>query len=487
MRGQRVGGLVRYLYATEGGRLANDHVNPRLVAAWDADHDRLAPGDLAGLLEAPVWAQLAPVDRPVWHVAIRAAADDQVLTDAQWAELARDVMHRTGLARHDDDGGVRWIAVRHADDHIHLVATLARQDGRKASIWQDRYRLGEACRAAEDRWGLTVTAERGTRTSPPAPAQAETRKADRHAEKARRDGRAPLTRDRVDGTARSSQSESVREVLRREARVAALASSNPEDFAARLARAGVVVRWRESEREPGTVTGYAVGLARDTTGRDRDTGAAAPVMFGGGKLAPDLSLPQLRRAWADRASGEAGAGSPARAVTAAARAAERDVRAAVDAGAWGRVEGVAAAAGEALTAVGRASEQHGRSGPATTAADLYAGAGVEPRGRAPERSPVADGLSTAARGLAAAGRVAQAEDLSGAVVALAALTAQVARARAAQGRTAQARSAARAAEAARQAAAVTRRTTSSARAGGPVAVVTRPRVPGLEAGRGLGR
>jgi len=34
-------------------------------------------------------------------------------------------MDRTGLAPFGDALGVRWVAVRHAADHIHLVATLA--------------------------------------------------------------------------------------------------------------------------------------------------------------------------------------------------------------------------------------------------------------------------------------------------------------------------------------------------------------------------
>ena len=59
------------------------------------------------------------------------------------------IMHRTGLAPEGDDLGVRWVAVRHAADHIHLVATLARQDGTRPKIWNDFYRVREACQEAE--------------------------------------------------------------------------------------------------------------------------------------------------------------------------------------------------------------------------------------------------------------------------------------------------------------------------------------------------
>ena len=60
-----------------------------------------------------------------------------MLSDAEWALVAERVMHRTGLALDGDDLGVRWVAVRHAADHIHIVATLARQDGARPRIWND--------------------------------------------------------------------------------------------------------------------------------------------------------------------------------------------------------------------------------------------------------------------------------------------------------------------------------------------------------------
>jgi hypothetical protein len=52
--------------------------------------------------------------RPVWHCAVRAAPEDKVLSDDEWAQVACDVMHRTGLApRGQEDDAVRWVTVRH--------------------------------------------------------------------------------------------------------------------------------------------------------------------------------------------------------------------------------------------------------------------------------------------------------------------------------------------------------------------------------------
>jgi hypothetical protein len=58
-----------------------------------------------------------------------------MLSDDEWAQVACEIMHRTGLAPNgQDDDAVRWVAVRHADDHIHLVAMLARQDGTRPQL-----------------------------------------------------------------------------------------------------------------------------------------------------------------------------------------------------------------------------------------------------------------------------------------------------------------------------------------------------------------
>jgi len=105
--------------------------------------------------------------RPVWHCAVRAAPEDRMLSDQEWAQIAGDMMHRTGLAPHgQEDDAVRWVAVRHGDDHIHIVAMLARQDGGRPRLSNERYRVREACRAAEERYGLRRTAP-GDRTAAP--------------------------------------------------------------------------------------------------------------------------------------------------------------------------------------------------------------------------------------------------------------------------------------------------------------------------------
>src|SRR6516165_12010760 len=179
-RGERVEGLIYYLF---GPGRREEHTDPHIVAGWrhpaELEPPLRADGRrdfrrLLGLLNQPHAAMGAwALARPVWHCSMRAAPEDKMLSDEEWAQIASDVMDRTGLAPSgQEDDAVRWVAIRHGDDHIHIVGTLARQDGRRPQVHNDRYRVREACLAAEQRYGLRRTAP-GDRTAACRPTRAE--------------------------------------------------------------------------------------------------------------------------------------------------------------------------------------------------------------------------------------------------------------------------------------------------------------------------
>ncbi len=275
-RGSDVRHLLYYLY---GPGKANEHTDPHMVAAF-SDPAELEPERirgtsrdfrrLAGLLNQPLAALNGDnYPQPVWHCSIRAAPGDRVLSDAEWARVAAHMMDRAGLAPAGDDLAARWVAVRHAPDHIHLVATLARQDRHRPSLWNTYRSLRAACRDTEEWFGLRPTAP-ADHTAARRPARAETEQA-----------------------IRRGQAEPARVRLRREVSGAAAGARTEEEFFTRLAQACVLVRRRSSAHHPGQVTGYAVGLPGYTATDVR------PVWFGGGKLAADLTLPKLRARWGD--------------------------------------------------------------------------------------------------------------------------------------------------------------------------------------------
>jgi hypothetical protein len=389
-------GLVRYLFSA--GR-ANDHDNPHVIASWDGQPEALQPEfvaaighhDVTGLtrvLSAPVVAALQPPDKYVYHLIFRAAPEDRHLDDAEWAELCVEAMDRTGIAKRDDPAGCRWIAVRHADDHVHLVATLVREDGRTARTPQDFRKLAAVAHEFETSYGLRSTAAREDQTAAARPGVQETAAA------------------RTAGRERTP-----RETLRTKVKAAAARTAGFKEFADLLGREGVTVWPRMSERSPGEITGYSVSL------NDYLNGAGEPVRFGGGKLAPDLSWPKLASRWsqpapeivAPSAGDQAATEQPASAAPrfgdedeAAWREAERIVREAAERitasaatdpdlasdAAWATADALAAAA---------AGLERDEGGPLTDAALAFDRAGRDSFRRTPVRTDTGQALRSVGR------------------------------------------------------------------------------------------
>jgi hypothetical protein len=454
-RGQDLAGLIRYLYGPGRGE---EHTDPHIVAGYRDPADLEPPlrpngsrdfRRLVGLLRLPhdalgTWGYA----KPVWHTSMRAAPEDRMLSDAEWADIARDVMHRTGLCpRGDEDDAVRWIAVRHGPDHIHLVAMLARQDRTRPRVWNERYRVRDACLAAEEKYGLRSTAP-ADRTAARRPTRAETGKAERQ----HRDEPARLT-------------------LRRHVSTVAASAGSTTEFFARLEQAGVLVRKRYSVANPGQVTGYAVALPGNTTK------AGEPVWYGGGKLAADLSWPRLCQRWTRTARPD----SPLTAAEAdamweyaartAADATSR-IRSCTATGNPAAAADAACAASDALHVAAAALD----SRDLRQAADELDRAARQPWGRIPSPTPAGNQLRHAARIISAYAYLTGDRTLTAVVllVRLAALAEAIAEMRESQQRAAQAAAALRAARHLRTA---TRPATATARPPGRPATAAAPPQP----------
>ncbi|MEW1794699.1 relaxase/mobilization nuclease domain-containing protein [Streptomyces niveus] len=269
-RGSKTIGLIAYLYGPGRDEV---HTDPHLVAAWDplspdpGRHPDATYADLQRLLDQPVEA-LPEKERPaqhVWHLSVRAAPEDPYLTDEQWADIARRMVAATGIAPTGDDAACRWAAVRHADDHIHIIATLVREDGRQARIRQDGRRSQAEARKIEIDYGLRRL-NTGDGTAAKRPTSAERHKAERE-----------------------NRPQTPREELRETVRHAAAGTLNETEFFDRLTAAGLLVHQRVAPS--GDLLGYKVALPDD---RNHD---GDPVFYAGSTLAPDLSLPRIRKRW----------------------------------------------------------------------------------------------------------------------------------------------------------------------------------------------
>jgi hypothetical protein len=274
-QGDRMSGLMVYL--TGPGR-ANEHEDPRLVAgdaalmAWhdDSELNRDVALDIANSLDRAKQFYGTDVDGGhVFHCSLSLSAEEGPLTDQQWGDIANDYMQAMGFTEDSGKAPCRWAAVRHGvskngNDHIHVVASMVRDDGTKWNAWKSKYKSQQVSRELEKKYGLnelgTVRAERGF-----TPAEQE---------KARRQGKPEVERHTV----------------ARKVRACAAASVDEAEFVRRARQEGLLVRPRFAAGRSDVVTGYSVA--------ERPPKGERAIWYGGNAMGRDLALPKLREGWA---------------------------------------------------------------------------------------------------------------------------------------------------------------------------------------------
>ncbi|MGW1286848.1 relaxase/mobilization nuclease domain-containing protein [Streptomyces sp. NPDC002586] len=269
--GSNTRGVLIYLF--DKGR-ANEHTDQHIVASWDGFAPDPGPKGSPGheqrmdqLVKAlDLRVKQAGDQAPeghVWHCSLRTAPGDRPLTDTEWATIARRVLDATGIVPDGDPDGCRWIAVRHADDHIHIVATKMRGDLRPPRNWNDYHRAMTELTRIETDFGLhQVDRDRDAWPAAKRPTRAEAEKA-----------------------ARNGHSRAVREQLRLTVRTALSHAQSVEEFLGLLADAGLQVETRTLPS--GDLNGYKVALPGDTAD-------GKPIWYSGTALATDLSLPKIQ-------------------------------------------------------------------------------------------------------------------------------------------------------------------------------------------------
>jgi hypothetical protein len=268
--GSNTRGLLAYLY---GPGRHDEHLDPHIVAGFamlgmpDPGRDENATlTQLARHLDEPVRLRNSEFGRKVtdhvWHCPVRAAPEDRYLSDTEWGDIAQRIVEAAGIAPPGDDLACRWIAVRHADDHIHILATTVREDGRRPKLHDSGLRVGDACREIEKDYGLRRL-KKGDRTGTRRPTQAEMHKAERL------------------GWEQPSP-----EWLQDRIRAAIPHVTNAEEFIAYLEADGVEVQVRRGPS--GDLLGYAVGRPGDLNKNHEQ------IFHPGGRISPDLSLPKIK-------------------------------------------------------------------------------------------------------------------------------------------------------------------------------------------------
>lgn len=209
----------------------------------------------------------------VWHCSLSLSPEEAALGDEVWGRIAADFMSEMGFTGADGKAPCRWVAIHHGSaknggDHIHIAANIVREDGTRWSGWYDQRRAQKACNTLEHRYGLLVVESR------------------EHGRGSRCDSAAAQN-----AAKRASASRTDRAVLEERLRAAATASASEADFVRRARRLGVRLHPRFASGRTDIVVGYSAALRTEAGQQTR--------WWGGGRIARDLTLTQLRTRWED--------------------------------------------------------------------------------------------------------------------------------------------------------------------------------------------
>lgn len=275
-KGDRMAGLLVYL---AGPGRANEHTDPHLVTgsapimAWHNDDELGRDAALSIAHELDQAKNVLGVEVKgghVWHCSLSLRAEEGDLTDQKWADIANDFMDDMGFTEASGKAPVSWVAIRHGhskagNDHIHIAASMVREDGTKWSSHLDFKRAQDTARSLEKKYGLEelspVYAMRGLR---------------------------PGEREAAE---RRGAPEPERRSLARKVRACATAAADEAEFVRRFRHTGAMIKPRYAAGRDDVVVGYSVA--------ERPPKGVRPVWYGGGHLAKDLTLPKLRNDWND--------------------------------------------------------------------------------------------------------------------------------------------------------------------------------------------
>lgn len=264
-RGTRAGDIAAYLHGP--GKTAmhtyRDRDGVEQVGGIVIGGTLAMRGDTTGRWAAELREAAASrpeITKPIWQVSLRCAPEDRALTDAEWRDAAAVFMTRMGLEERP------WVVVRHADDHVHLVASRVTDTGQVWHGRQDYRQAQSACVELEQTYGLQVAPRETTRVSRRVADHQITRGERHHAL------RTHLPPERVE----------LATVVR--ACAARAAGGGTDAFEAELEKAGV--EFEANRATTGRMSGYKFG-----TGRVDEAGQ--PVWFKASQLDKTLAWSKL--------------------------------------------------------------------------------------------------------------------------------------------------------------------------------------------------
>lgn len=283
------GSLVSYLF---GPGRHNEHTDQRLIAGSEMVMAGFGGVDLGGDAQArsalsqefdEAWRRvrrerglpLIPVEGEqvrgaaradrVFHGVLSLSEREGKLSDAKWAQLAREFVQQMDFVDSNNGADCAWLAVHHGaskdgNDHLHIAVNLVRADGRRWNDRQSKRRTAQAAARVAAKHSLEVTFDREMTS-----------------------GIGNVTRPEWE-RARAQNREPDRRVARRILEGAAMVATNEADFVRTARAAGLVVLPRRGTAKRASPDGYSVKV------RDSKDG----IFYSPSKMDKSLGLEELR-------------------------------------------------------------------------------------------------------------------------------------------------------------------------------------------------
>lgn len=254
-RGAGFGGVLGYVY---GPGKAEEHEDPRIVGGCTVAQDRR--GIARELRETA--AQNERAKTPVMHASLRLPPEERDrLDDEAWGKAAGSWMQQMGYRDEDGRDLAPWTAIRHGEDHVHIVGSRIGYDGKSIPSSFERRRSHEACRVVEREHGLSAPDDRRSRGRMQTVTRSER-------DSAQRRGVQPERAQLRAGMDRAKQQ-----------------AKSREDFEKRCAREGISLKANTAKN--GRMNGYSASLEG---WNDKD---GEPVWLPASKVHKSLSWSQL--------------------------------------------------------------------------------------------------------------------------------------------------------------------------------------------------
>jgi len=259
-------GVLNYVFK-ESAELGHD--DPRIVGTNMVGETPRALAAEFGLVRV-----LNPdVSRAVYHCSLRVPEGERV-TEERWGQVSRAYLEGMGFA------DVPYVVVKHAEDHVHIIAARIDFDGRTVSDSNDRWRSNRVVHEVEGRYGLShaIDPER------------------MHRDRGDGKGRALVGRDEVGLAERTGEIPPKLLLAARIDEAITRSDGTREGFDRVLAGVGVVAHWNIAST--GRVSGASFALADYQ-------GAMQPIVKGS-QIGKDYSWMRLERRLEERAHGQDG-------------------------------------------------------------------------------------------------------------------------------------------------------------------------------------